>query len=318
MRIMNIQSFKNKTGMLKFVVLGLLWGGSFLLIKLSLEGFSAPQVGLMRLGIGGAVLSLTAVVTRRPWPRGMRQHCSLCLVSVFMFVLPVSLYSWAGQFIPSSISAILNATTPIMTILVATIGLSAGRPGPRQVAGVLIGAVGIVLVFQPWSATVRFGDSKTLLAMLACLGATLSYAIAYVLMTRLLSDAQQHASKSPPIDAVSGTAEQLFWATGICVALSGVTGFWEHTPIWNAQAVVAMTILGVLSTGVGYSLNTQLTEELGSVKTSQVTYVTPVVGVVLGWMLLKETVNTFQIVGGCIVLFGIWVTRSRPKRQDRQ
>lgn len=183
--------------------------------------------------------------------------------------------------------------------------------------GVLIGALGIVLVFQPWSATVRFGDSTTMLAMLACLGATLSYAVAYVLMTRLLSDSQQHASKSPPIDAVSGTAEQLFWATGICVALSGVTGFWEHTPNWNTQAVVSITILGVLSTGVGYFLNTQLTEELGSVKTSQVTYVIPVIGVVLGWVLLKETVNAFQIVGGCVALFGIWVTRSRSHRQAR-
>lgn len=59
----------------------------------------------------------------------------------------------------------------------------------------------------------------------------MSYVVAYVLLTRLLSNAQQHASKSPTIDAVSGTAEQLFWATGICVALSGVTGFWEHKPI---------------------------------------------------------------------------------------
>ena len=126
----------NKIGMLKFVVLGMLWGGSFLLIKICLTGLSAPQVGLMRLGIGCVVLSLAAVITHRHWPRNMRQHYSLCLVSVFMFVLPVNLYSWAGQFIPSSISAILNATTPIMTVLVAAIGLPNSRPGLRQITGV--------------------------------------------------------------------------------------------------------------------------------------------------------------------------------------
>lgn len=80
---------------------------------------------------------------------------------------------------------------------------------------------------------------------------------------------------------------------------------------------MSITILGVLSTGVGYFLNTLLTEKLGSVKSSQVTYVTPVVRVVLGWVLLKETVNASQIVGGCIVLFGIWVTRSGPHQQAR-
>lgn len=71
MRIMNIQSLRNKTSMLTYAALGLLWDGSFLLTKLCHEGFSAPQVGLMRLrSIGEAVLSLTAVATRRRWPRG--------------------------------------------------------------------------------------------------------------------------------------------------------------------------------------------------------------------------------------------------------
>jgi len=301
---------KHNSDAIKFGVLGLLWGGSFLLIKYGLMGFSSAQVGLIRLGVGAITLSLVARIMRRPWSHTRRQHVSLFIVSVFMFVLPVSLYSWAGQYIPSAVSAILNATTPIMTVIVASIALRESRPTPRQVLGVLVGALGIVFVFEPWSISLELDGSQTLVAMLACLGATSCYAIAYVLMSRLLSARAQQAHQASPIDAVASTAEQLIWASLVCIVISPLTAVWTSPVQWRTDAVIAMAILGVFSTGYGYFLNTQLTESMGSVRTAQVTYVTPIVGVLLGWALLHEALNLGQLAGGIVVLAGIWITRS--------
>ncbi|MFT8357907.1 DMT family transporter [Bifidobacterium aquikefiri] len=299
----------------KFLTLGFVWGASFLLIKYALIGLSHPQVGLLRLSIGGLTLSLLALSTGRPWPTQIRQLCALCLVSIFMFVLPVSLYSWSGQFIPSALSATLNATTPIMTIIVTALGLSVERPSQRQFGGVAISAVGIILTFQPWSLEGAAFNQTILLAMLACLGSTLCYAIAYALMSLLLSDEMQRRHRSKPIDAVSGTCVQLICASIICLMVSSFNGFWNRSPQWKPEVIVSILILGALSTGYGYFLNTQLTKDIGPVKTSQVTYVTPVVGVILGRILLGEAISVTQILGGLIILSGIWVTQIRNRER---
>lgn len=306
-------SFSNAT---KFLTLGFVWGASFLLIKYALIGLSPPQLGLLRLSIGGSVLSLIALSTGCPWPTKIRQLSALCLVSIFMFVLPVSLYSWSGQFIPSALSATLNATTPIMTIIVTALGLSAERPSIRQFVGVAISAFGILLIFQPWSLEGSDFNQTILLAMLACLGSTLCYAIAYALMSRFLSDEVQRRHCSQPIDAVSGTCVQLICASIICLILSNFTGLWNRSPQWKPEVIASMLILGALSTGYGYFLNTQLTKDIGSVKTSQVTYITPVVGVILGWALLDEVINFTQIFGGLVILSGVWVTQAKSEKDD--
>ncbi|MCI1747069.1 MAG: DMT family transporter [Acidipropionibacterium sp.] len=296
-----------------FVVLGILWGASFLLIKYGLRGLSPAQVGLGRLGIGAATLSLVALRQGRRWAATIRQHLSLLAVGVFMFVIPVNLYSWAGQYIPSAVSSILNATTPIMTVVVSAVFLRNSPPTSRQVLGVLIGAGGILLVVRPWSAAGELEGRIGVLAMLACLGATASYAVAYVLMAGLLSAPAQESRGAPAVDPVTGTAEELIWAAAVCAAISGPLGAWGSPVVWRADMVIAMVVLGVFSTGLGYLLNTRLTESMGSVKASQVTYVTPIVGVLLGWALLGEALGAVQIVGGCVVLIGIWITRSRAR-----
>lgn len=179
--------------------------------------------------------------------------------------------------------------------------------------GVLVGAAGIVLVVRPWSTGAQVDGRFGILAMLACLGSTSSYAVAYVLMTRLLSGTAQASHGAEPVDPVTSTAEELIWAALVCGVISPFTGLWASPVVWRSDMALAMIILGVFSTGLGYFLNTQLTESMGSVKTSQVTYVTPLVGVFLGWALLGEALGAPQIVGGCVVLLGIWVTRSRGR-----
>ncbi|MFT3799191.1 DMT family transporter [Microbacterium sp.] len=298
-----------------FLVLGVLWGASFLLIKVGLRGLTPAQVGLLRLALGALTLTAVMLVTRRAWPREPRLLGNLAVTAVLLFAIPVALYSWAGQFLPSGVSAILNAATPLMTLLVSAVALRGERLRSVQVWGILIGAAGIVLVVSPWQGA-RAGETVSGLhwpAVMACLLATLSYGCAYTWMRTLL---HSPAAKRGTLDPLSLTTVQLLIATLLSAAVAPWTGALEAPRSVDAMIVTAMLILGVFSTGIGYLWNTSITASWGPVRASQVTYLTPVVGVALGAFILAEPVDVLQLIGTAVVLVGILLTQ-RPHTQSR-
>lgn len=304
-----------------FGLLGLLWGGSFLLIKISLDGLTPAQVGLSRLALGAVTLTAVMVVTRRPWPRGRRMFGHLAVVAVLLFVLPVALYSWAGQFLPSSLSAVLNATTPLMTLVVSGIALRRERLTARKVAGVLLGAAGITGVLAPWQNPASPGGLATAageplfwVAVTACLAATLCYGGAYVWMRRFLLPAAATATYDP----VSLTATQLLIATALTAAVAPWSGVFASAPELSLPVVVSMLVLGVLCTGLGYLWNTTITARWGAVRASQVTYLTPLVGIALGAAILAEPITWNQLAGTAAVLCGIALTRPAGTARKNQ
>jgi drug/metabolite transporter (DMT)-like permease len=293
-----------------FSLLGLLWGASFLLIKISLRGLNSAQVGLFRLALGAATLTAVMLVTHRPWPRGANIFKHLAVIAVFMFVLPVALYSWAGQFLPSSLSAVLNATTPLMTLIIGAIALRSERLTARQIGGVLLGAAGIILVLAPWERRlagerlmVAAGSPRFWLAALACLAATCCYGCAYVWMRRFL--VPTGAARDP----VGLTAVQLLIAAALTAAISPWNGAFDSIPRLSVSTIIAILILGVFSTGLGYLWNTDITARWGSLRASQVTYLTPLVGIALGAVILHEPIALHHIAGTAAVLIAIACSR---------
>lgn len=284
-----------------FAAVSLAWGSSFLFIKVAGTGLSAAQVMVGRLVLGATLLVAIMTVTRRQWPRGRRIWGPLVLVSTFLCVIPFTLYAWAGQHIPSGLSSIYNATTPIATLLVSLALLPDERLTRTRTAGLLVAAAGVVLIAAPWNITVDDHDSTTLLlAQLACLSANLCYAIAYVLTRRLL--------RAGTYDATTIAASQVTLAAILGLAISPLIGGLDAVHL-NVPVVASMLALGLIGTGVVYIWHATIISAWGATVGSTVTYVTPVVGVILGILVLDETLHWNEPTGGVLVLAGVLISQ---------
>ncbi|WP_244893249.1 DMT family transporter [Agreia bicolorata] len=165
-------------------MLALVWGSSFFFVDIGLRDLMPTQVVFARLTIGAIVLGVVCLVSRQRLPRGVSTWAHLFVVAMLLCVVPFLLFAWAQQNIPSSIASILNATTPLMTMIVALLALPSERPDRWKVGGLGVGFIGILFVLDPFSA---FDGDAGPRGYLACLGATLSYGIAFVYLRRFVS-----------------------------------------------------------------------------------------------------------------------------------
>lgn len=170
-----------------FVALALTWGSSFLFIKITLDGGVPPAaIVLFRLVLGAVTLNSILLVTRRRWPRDLKLIGHLAMVAFLLCVLPLLLFAWAGQFIPSGLSSIYNATTPLMTMVIALAIIPNEKLSRLRGLGILIGAIGILVVLGPWTLISTAGSlAGTGWAQAACLLGTASYGLAFGYMKAL-------------------------------------------------------------------------------------------------------------------------------------
>ncbi|MDQ4502471.1 DMT family transporter [Sinomonas sp. ASV322] len=292
-----------------FVALALVWGASFLLIKESLGAFTPGQVTVGRIVLGALTLRTIMVVTDRPWPREPRFWAHMAAVGILLCVAPFGLYAWAGESLPSGLSAILNASTPLMTALATAAVVPLERLAPRQAMGVAIGGAGVVLVVGPWGLA---GDAiapalGSLPAQLACLGATACYGLGFAYLRRFVVGRYRY-------DALSVSTVQLTMAAAVALVCAPLLGAVAPLQSPSLGAVGALVLLGVFGTGIAYIWNTAIVTQWGAVAASTVTYLTPLVGVVLGTMLLGESLSWNQPVGCLVVIAGVVaVHRSRAR-----
>ncbi|MEA5453936.1 DMT family transporter [Sinomonas sp. JGH33] len=283
-----------------FVALALIWGASFLLIKESLTGFTPGQVAVGRIVLGAITLRLIMVATDRAWPREPRFWGHMAAVGILLCVVPFSLYAWAGESLPSGLSAILNASTPLMTALATAAVLPSERLASRQVLGVAVGGAGVVLVVGPWglAANAVSPALSSFPAQLACLGATACYGLGFAYMRRFVVGRYRY-------DALSVSTVQLTMAAAVALSCAPLLGALAPAPAPNPWALGALALLGIFGTGIAYIWNTVIVTHWGAVAASTVTYLTPLVGVALGTTLLAESLTWNQPVGCVVVIAGI-------------
>lgn len=298
------QSSSNQRIGIQFVALAVVWGSSFLFIKLALDGLSPAQVAFGRLAFGAVTLALLMVITRRRWPTGVRTWAHLGVIGVLLCVVPFLLFSWAGQYIPSGLSSIYNATTPVATLLVSLALLPSERLTRPRVIGLLLAGVGVVVVAAPW----RYLGSDAwsghgLIAQAACLAATLSYGFAFAYTRRFLSTAT--------MDPTAVAASQI----GIAAVILGATMPWIGMDAVDLSptVLISMIVLGAVGTGLAYVWNTRIIQSWGATIASSVTYLTPVVGVLLGVLVLRETLHWHEPAGAVLVLLGVVVSQGRTR-----
>ncbi|ASR38126.1 hypothetical protein BAY61_27455 [Prauserella marina] len=287
---------------LQFTVLSLAWGSSFLFIKVGLDGLSPLQVVAARMGLGALALALIVAVLRVPLPRSARVWTHIGVVSFLLCVLPFSLFAWAGQHINSGLSSIYNATTPLMTLLITLVALRSERPRRGQLGGLALGLIGVLVVLAPL-AHAGGPDSGGVAPQLACLAATASYGLAFVYLRRFVS----------PLGVPSTAVAAIQVGIGALALLATVPFIDDHPMTLSLPVVASMIGLGVFGTGLAYILNTSIVAGWGATVASSVTFLTPVVGVGLGALVLGESISWNQPAGAVLVIAGIIVTR-RPAR----
>jgi drug/metabolite transporter (DMT)-like permease len=271
--------------------LALLWGSGFLLIKVALEGMSPIQIVLGRLVTAAAVMLAVIAVQHQRLPGRLTPWLHLAAMAVITNIAPYFLFAWGEQRITSSLAGVLNATTPLFTLLLA-VSTRTERLTLLRLLGLGLGFAGVVVLAAPWHDA---GLGGSLPGVGAALLASACYAAGYVYARRFLTGRALPALVLSTGQVLAGSV--LLGAAAPVVA----TG-----PIMPTLSVLASVLaLGVLGTGVAYVLNYRLIEDEGATAASTVTYLLPVVAVALGVVVLGEAATWNLLAGTAIILCGV-------------
>ncbi|AIR97107.1 DMT family transporter [Streptomyces glaucescens] len=280
-------------------VLSLIWGFSFLLIKVGTEGYAPFQVTLGRLVFGTAVLAAAMALKRERLPRGARTWGHLTVAALLLNALPFSLFAYAELTIPSTLAGICNATSPLWGMALSLVALSEDRPTRLRVAGLGLGFLGVLTVLGAWQGFAGLDAAGTAMALLA----SLSYPVGWIYVRRTLAgSAHSHLSL---------TGAQLLLATG---QLAVVTPLFTSMPTeFAVLPLLAVAALGALGTGFAVLLQYGLVAEVGPTTAQMVTYFIPVIATAAGVALLGESLAWSTPAGAVIVLAGAALTQVRPR-----
>ncbi|MFF4395394.1 DMT family transporter [Streptomyces sp. NPDC001480] len=285
---------------LRFGALSLIWGFSFLLIKVGTEGYAPFQVTLGRLVFGTAVLAAAMAVKRERLPRGARTWGHLAVAAFLLNALPFSLFAYSELTIPSTLAGICNATSPLWGMALSLVALSEDRPTRLRVAGLGLGFLGVLTVLGAWQGFAGPDATGTALALLA----SLSYPVGWIYVRRTLAgNGHSHLSM---------TGAQLLLAA---LQLTVVTPLFTTAPAHFALIpLLAVAALGALGTGLAVLIQYGLVAEVGPTTAQMVTYFIPVIATAAGVAILDETLHWTTPVGALIVLAGAALTQARGKR----
>ncbi|HEY0449784.1 DMT family transporter [Actinophytocola sp.] len=298
-------------GTLLIGVLALVWGSNFLWIKIALDAFSPIQLTFARMVLGALVLLVVITIRREKLPRDLPTWGHLFIAALVANTAPYLLFALGETRVDSGIAGALNATTPLWTLALGFAVRQSNRLSTLQIAGLLLGFVGSLLIFTPWDA-----GSVDTLGALYCLLAALSYGISYLYMSRYLIP-----RKLTPTVLSTG---QLIAASALIATTLPLDP--AGTPNWSTGPWLSLAVLGVLGTGLAYIINYALIRTEGPVGASVVTYLVPVASVALGFLILNETVPPLSLIGVAVILIGVRASRHmiagqsqplNPNRADR-
>lgn len=283
----------------KFIPLALIWGSSFLFIELSLELTTALGVAFWRTALGAAAMALIMVFLKVRFPSQLKQWLHLWVAGLLMSALPFSLYAFAQQSTTSILAAIINATTPLFTLLSILTLFRAQRQSSTAVMGLLIGIVGVAITLGVWQG---FGDNDPI-AIVALILASISYGLGGPYIRKFVTPMELPATSAATVQVLTS-------------ALTILPFYIFTGPLFVAaprlETVGALLLLGVLGSGVAYWLFHQIVAEAGSTFAMTVTYTNPVIATVWGILLLGEPLHWYEPVGGILVLLGAFLSQGKP------
>jgi drug/metabolite transporter (DMT)-like permease len=287
-----------RTNWILFFVLGFFWGSSYLFIKIGVE--TVPPLTLIagRLAIGAALLGVALWFSRERLPRGADMYGRLIVMSILNIVIPFSLITWGEQSIDSGIASVLNGTVPLFTIVFAALVLADEAITVNRVVGLIVGFIGIFVLTGDSISGGLGGDQA--LGELALLASAVAYAVGNVFTKRVVR------GLTPTVMAFF----QIFISFVIVLILAVIV----EQPLNvrpSTESLLAVVWLGLMGSGFAYVIFFRLLRDWGSTRASLVAYLLPVVGLILGAVVLQEPVDLGIVVGTALVIGGIALVNSR-------
>jgi drug/metabolite transporter (DMT)-like permease len=278
---------------LMFGCLGLIWGSSFLLIKIGLQELNALSLVSARLSVAALAFGILFIVTGKRLPSDRKTRIYLAITGFINTAIPFLLITWGENTIDSGLASVLDATVPLFSIVIAHVALHDDKIHSGKVLGLLTGFVGVVLL-----ALRRMDPThpNSLEGQLAVLVAAIFYACGAVFIRRYLRhvDSTVVAGSTMIVGAVGVTA-----VTALAVRpLPNVAALQQGT-------VLAMLTIGFVNTFIAYTLYFKLINDWGASRATMVTYVIPPVGLLLGALAAREPIDLQLLIGTALIVGGI-------------
>jgi drug/metabolite transporter (DMT)-like permease len=301
---------------LRLLLLSLLWGGTFLFAAVAIKGWPAGAGGIppltvvfARVAVAAATLLLALRLMGVAVPSGRRVWAAFLGMGLLNNAIPFSLIFWGQSHLPASVAAglasILNATTPLFTVVVAH-ALTADEKATRaKVAAVLIGLLGVAAMIGA-DAVGRLGVSVA--GQLACLGAALTYAFASLYGRRF---------KAMGVTPVQTAFGQVAASSAVMLPLALIVDQPWTLPAPGIAPVAAVIAMGVVSTALAYILFFQILASAGATNLMLVTFLIPVSGVLLGWAVLGEALKLQHLLGMACIGLSLALVDGRLFRRGR-
>lgn len=284
-------SSTNARAILVLLTIGGIWGSSFLFIKVLVDEIAPVQVVTGRAFFG--MVAIAAFVAWRRIPLNVTPMLvvKVGLLSMVANIAPFGLIAWGEEHIDSGIAAVLNATMPIFTSVFAAAVLMEERFTTARLLGLMLGFAGVVALTG--DDIVHITD-ESVLGQLAIVGAACCYAVGSVFARNLLG------THEPTSLALLQITMAMVLSAPLAFALEGTPDV-----TLSLEATLSILGLGMLGTGVAYVMFFWLIDNIGSVRSSLVTYVVPVIALVLGWLVLDESIGLNVIVGAALIIGGV-------------
>lgn len=290
-----------KTGswLTPYLLAGFVWGCSFVFIKGGLEFLTPFGVAFIRCALGAITLYAYARYKKIQLPRGKKTLFHIWIVSLLLNVFPGIFFALAETEVTSILAGIINAVTPLMTLIAILTVNRSEKPQRSQVIGLLLGFTGVLMVLGAWNG---LGDNPwwavgVLFLAVTCYGFSYPYTRRFVLPLELKTEAI--------------VAQQLILASITLLPLFIFDGI--ATSEYRIGPVASMIALGVFGSGFAYLWNFKVMQIAGSTIASSVTYLTPVVAVIVGIIFLGEKITWNEPVGAIVVLLGAAIAQERVR-----
>jgi drug/metabolite transporter (DMT)-like permease len=285
-----------------FILLGAIWSSSFMWIKIAVQEIGPMMLVAFR-ALFGLLFGLAVIFIQRvQWPRTFKSWFPLLLLGLTNIAIPFFLISWGEQSIDSAVASVLDATVPLFTILIAHYLLDDDKITLPKMIGLLIGFGGVVVLM---SKDLFNASTNSLLGQAAVILASVFYAVNSVYIRKTTEDMPGIVRSTGPLLSASA----IMWL-GTFLFESPVE--MPHLGItW-----VALLWLGILGSGLAFTMAFYLIHEIGPTRTTMVTYLFPLGGVILGVTFLNEQLTWQLITGAALIVLSLVVANWQPKKQE--
>jgi drug/metabolite transporter (DMT)-like permease len=276
--------------MAMFALLCLIWGSTWLVIKVGYGGLGPFNIAALRFLLASAVMAVLVPVLRASWPRGREEWTVVLVVGAFLFAVDYGLIYWAEQWLDSGLTAVLFAVLPILTAVAAHVYLPGEPLTARRITGAFVAFIGVALLFRD---SMRF-DAALVWPMAAIVASAACAAIASVFAKRHGAGLHPAALNAPAmmVGALLLTAASLAAGDGFALPRD-TTGWW------------AVAYLAVLGSVVTFLIFFRLLKTWEVTTMSYIAIITPVIALGLGWLLQGERITSWMMGGGVLVLAGV-------------